>query len=186
MDHDTIEYERSVYTVWDWMGDVGGLFGTLSILGYYIVSIASQITGNSLVREMIENLFLIEASKRWTEDADIGTWLRRRKPVKFVRYNLLKCSRDKTHHQLKDKVEKELDIIEYLKKQMINEVSQRLLFTRLQRHLFRHQASAFVLPKKSEKRASHLTCDDKTSSSWEPVEYLYDEEADERNTEYHR
>ena len=61
MNLDSTEFERSVYTVWDWMGDVGGLFGTLTILGAQIVSITSYISGNSLVRELIENLYFVEA-----------------------------------------------------------------------------------------------------------------------------
>ena len=81
---DSTEYERSVYTVWDWMGDVGGLFGTLSIIGAQIVSLTSYISGNSLMRELIERLYFVEASTRSYEmSVDIGTWLKQRKRVKF-------------------------------------------------------------------------------------------------------
>ena len=77
MSTDTVSHERSVYTVWDWMGDVGGLFGTLSIIGAQIVSLTSYISGNSLMRELIERLYFVEAStRRYEMSADIGTWLK--------------------------------------------------------------------------------------------------------------
>ena len=49
MSLDSTAYERSVYTVWDWMGDVGGLYGTLAIIGHYIVTLRqSDAFGNTL------------------------------------------------------------------------------------------------------------------------------------------
>ena len=57
MHSDTVVYERSVYTMWDWLGDIGGLFGTLHILGGYIISIISYLTGSSAARSLIGNLF---------------------------------------------------------------------------------------------------------------------------------
>ena len=131
MNFKSTEFERSVYTVWDWMGDVGGLFGTLSILGAKIVTIVSYISGNSLTRELIENLYFVEAPRRWMEMSDIGTWLKRRKPAKFETFNVFRCHRDDNYNRQSYELEKELDIVNFLRKQMIGKVTQRLVFTRL-------------------------------------------------------
>ena len=57
MSLDSTSFERSVYTLWDWMGDVGGLYGSLTIIGHYIVALMSYITGHGIIKEIIESLY---------------------------------------------------------------------------------------------------------------------------------
>ena len=67
MSLDTIEYKRSVYTVWDWLGDIGGLYGTLLILGSYLVTFFKFIAGDGVILRLIEGLFLFEANKKYRD-----------------------------------------------------------------------------------------------------------------------
>ena len=75
MSLDSIDYERSVYTLWDWMGDVGGLFGSLTIIGHCIVSMTQYITGHGIVQEIIESIYRLEAPRSQVNVNDISAWL---------------------------------------------------------------------------------------------------------------
>ena len=83
MSLDSISYERSVYTLWDWMGDVGGLYGTLTIIGHYAVALVSYITGHGIVKEIIESLYRREAPKSVADLGDIGSLIKSRRSLKF-------------------------------------------------------------------------------------------------------
>ena len=122
MSLDSTAYERSVYTVWDWMGDVGGLYGTLAIIGHYIVTLMSYVTGHGIVKEIIESLYRREAQRSSIDVNDIGTWMRNRRPLKFNSFSLLRCSKADQHSRLRNKVEKELDVVRFLRKQMIDKI----------------------------------------------------------------
>ena len=50
---DTKQYSRSVYSVLDFFGDVGGLFDMLNLIGQVFISIFSVILGNGLDRFLI-------------------------------------------------------------------------------------------------------------------------------------
>ena len=78
------------------------------------------------------------------------------------------------------KIDKELDVAEFIKHQFINKVSRRLIFTRLQRHLMRHQVREFVLDEK------HKHSSEADSSDCEPDEFLHDKDTVEFNQTFHR
>ena len=94
MSLNTIEYSRSVYTVWDLLGDVGGLYGTLFILGNYIVFFFKFIAGDGVILRLIEGLFLFEANKKYKRDKDNGNWLKYRKQANVSSWSFLRCRRD--------------------------------------------------------------------------------------------
>ena len=45
---DVLIEERSIYTFWDLLGDIGGLFGSLTFLGSIYVSIINLIIGSRM------------------------------------------------------------------------------------------------------------------------------------------
>ena len=74
MHPDVIQQERSVYTVWDLFGDVGGLFDMLSYIGQWLVGLISLVSGSPLNRFIFARLFMLEgkasetSSKRWRNE----------------------------------------------------------------------------------------------------------------------
>ena len=60
LDLDVIEQVRSIYTIWDVLGDIGGLVEMLRYLCYPII-IVTQIASNSGIRSLLfESLFKIQ------------------------------------------------------------------------------------------------------------------------------
>ena len=118
-----------MYTLWDWMGDVGGLYGSLYIIGHLVVVLIQVITGQGIIQEIIESLYQLEAPRSQMNVHEIKTWLKRRQPLRFSSWSFLKCRRDERHARLNKKVEKELDIVRFLKKQMSSQIAFRLIFT---------------------------------------------------------
>ena len=47
-------YVRSTYTILDLLGDVGGLFGSLQFFGGLIVSLIFSLTGDPILKFLIE------------------------------------------------------------------------------------------------------------------------------------
>ena len=51
-----VEHQRSIYTVFDFLGDIGGLYGTLSVIGYGIVFAYSNLLHNGLNTYIFKSL----------------------------------------------------------------------------------------------------------------------------------
>ena len=47
-------YKRSIYTFFDWLGDVGGLLDGLRIIGYIVMSGSRLVTGNPLIPLLVD------------------------------------------------------------------------------------------------------------------------------------
>ena len=60
MDLTTEEHKRDVFTVWDCLGQVGGLYGILCPLGAVIVYVCNFLIGSSLDRFITRQLFKFE------------------------------------------------------------------------------------------------------------------------------
>ena len=57
MSLDLIEHERAIYTIFDLLGDIGGLSDILFKLGGILVWIISFLTGSGLDRLLVSSLF---------------------------------------------------------------------------------------------------------------------------------
>ena len=64
MHPDIVEQNRTVYTFWDVMGDLGGLYDALKLLVGLFVSITSTLTGSSLNRFLISKIFKFDRKKK--------------------------------------------------------------------------------------------------------------------------
>ena len=59
LDGDIQKYTRTVYSMWDLLGDIGGLFDILKQLAWPILYLGSLIFGSGLEGLMIESLFKV-------------------------------------------------------------------------------------------------------------------------------
>ena len=68
------------------MGDIGGLFDAMKVLGHFLISFAASITGSSLDRFLISKLFKFEKkkTKQYSEfEGDVKKQIERRTPAQF-------------------------------------------------------------------------------------------------------
>ena len=65
---DSVMYKRSIYTFFDWLGDVGGLMDALRLIGQFLMTLYTLIIGNPLSAFLVSSLFKrgrnIKARKR--------------------------------------------------------------------------------------------------------------------------
>ena len=55
LDQDQTNFDRSVYAILDYFGDVGGLLGFLSLFGKFLMSFSpTESTSNKLVRRLFK------------------------------------------------------------------------------------------------------------------------------------
>lgn len=134
------------------MGDIGGLFDAMKLLGHFLISFATFVAGSGLDRFLISQLFKFEKKKNRrysTFDNDAKKQIGRRVPAKFNACRWLLQWRQKDassmFDQATDRLSKELDIVNFLKRLMIDGIQRRTLFTRADRYLMKHQAHPFVL-----------------------------------------
>ena len=64
MSSDRDSHKRTIYGVWDFLGDVGGLFDMLRLIALHIISLSESLFGNGLSRYLIAALFKTENKKR--------------------------------------------------------------------------------------------------------------------------
>ena len=75
LDLDAIEQVRSIYTIWDVLGDIGGLLEMLKYLCYPLI-IASQLIDNNGLRGLLfKSLFKVQVK---TEADDIFSHIKSR------------------------------------------------------------------------------------------------------------
>ena len=63
-----------------------------------------------------------------------------------------------------ERIAKHLDVVHIIRNQMINEVTRRLLFTKLERYLMRQQQRPFTLSSKKVKSSD--------TSDFDPLDYV--------------
>ena len=57
MSLDTIVHNRTIYNVFDWLGDIGGLLGILSSIGMFLMSTLTFCVGSQMEKYLITDLF---------------------------------------------------------------------------------------------------------------------------------
>ena len=65
MDLNVKQNLRSVYTFWDFLGEVGGLYGILLVFGNFLVYIFNTISGSSLNMFLHAKLFALERKEKY-------------------------------------------------------------------------------------------------------------------------
>ena len=59
IDHDAIEMTRQVYTIWDALGDIGGLMDMLRLVGYPLIGLSNFLLGSGLSQFLFAALFKV-------------------------------------------------------------------------------------------------------------------------------
>ena len=110
MSLDLVAYSRSIYSILDFLGDVGGLYSILLDLGIILVTIQSFVFGSFLEKFLRLNIF-----KRYS------IMMKENNKVSKNRCSGL-CLQDKSIRKFKKRaklrIEKELDIVNFMKKQL--------------------------------------------------------------------
>ena len=63
MHQDTVTHTRVVYTFWDFLSDIGGLFDSLKYIVIPIISLVHAVLGNQLDRYLISRLLKFEVER---------------------------------------------------------------------------------------------------------------------------
>ena len=92
-------FSRAVFSFWDFLGDVGGLYDMLILIGGQIVALIQLVIGSGLNRFLIRNLFQVDKNVKTIQPHQSTTLVERiasalslRKPAKFRI-----CARDKSN-----------------------------------------------------------------------------------------
>ena len=83
-------HHRSIYTIWDFFGDVGGLFDMLALLATPIFWFVTLIIGSGSDRFLIKTLFKVQ--RKMNDSHKVEDYIKRRKPLRAKRCNWI-CDR---------------------------------------------------------------------------------------------
>ena len=121
-----IHHNRAVYSVLDWLGDVGGLYSILIGLGHFIVTtVYSFIFGSRLETFLITRIFKTKLLKS-TENQNLDNLI-----IDSSHKRLIKKQR-----QLAGETAfKKLDLVAFLRKQIQLDIIVKLLFSKRDRYL---------------------------------------------------
>ena len=152
-----VVHKRSIYSILDFLADVGGIFDMMKAIGFQLVSFSTLVTGNLLNRFLVASIFKVNTSKssgHRTNNEDRR--VKKRKPALFKALKWFLCFGDRgakrLYKQATEVVANEIDIIKFLGYQMIGNIHRRLVFTKTERGLIRHQFDPFVLDKRFPQR----------------------------------
>ena len=104
---------RSVYTIWDVLGDIGGLIDMLYLLGKPVLIILQVILGSGMSQFLLKSLFVVQKK---TNEADVFSQINSRKPFKMRLcgrlFNKSNWSKTKRAQSL---IDEQLDIVSFLR-----------------------------------------------------------------------
>ena len=153
-------HQRTVYSLLDLLGDVGGLIDCLNIIGTFVVWI---FTGNRLTEFMVTRLFLIDKRSRKENDQDNGDnkatleSIKKRKKLKESSFPSPFCfwqKKRKLIEMANMRIEKELDVLNYFRKLKKLELLLSIIFTKQERFLLNKQRCFTVSKCQLEKNES--------------------------------
>ena len=115
----------------------------LKLMGEFLMVLIQLASGSGLNRYLVANLFKVNSKKDGKKKADlIENSIARRKPAKFNVCNFLYRWNDSIDERrfaiAEERISREIDIVSFLRHQMIDDVARRLLFTRMERYLIRN------------------------------------------------
>ena len=100
----------------------------LKFLAYPILSLISLLSGSGLENYLLTSLFKVQ--KKLHGDENLRKVIERRKPLKVAFCNWLLKRRNRRHQNKASAImTQELDIVNFLRKQFVLGLTQKLLFT---------------------------------------------------------
>ena len=79
LDLDSVEHVRRVYTIWDVLGDTGGLIDMLCLLCKPLIILYHGIVGSGMTRFLIQSLFVLQKK---VNKPDVFSQIKRRTQFK--------------------------------------------------------------------------------------------------------
>ena len=150
MDRDVKHISRSIYTLLDFISDVGGLSGALHVIGSYVLWL---IVGDGLLRYLLTNIFSIDMHKEADLDditvAKTKEQIRKRFKIKPPKCTSPFCLSRRVRFvrvQGKTKIEKQMDVLTVIKNFMKFDVVLKVLFDKQERYLLRNIRSFTITP----------------------------------------
>ena len=80
LNFDSVTETRQIYTIWDFLGEVGGLMDMLKLIGQPLISLIHIIFGSGLSRLLFRSLFMVQCKN---SKNDLLLHLKHRKPLKI-------------------------------------------------------------------------------------------------------
>ena len=167
MDQQRKIYERTVYTLFDFLGELGGLQGAMLQIAQVLVFLYGLLMPDTLTMDLMRRLFIIEEEPgripRTTEER-INS-LEQRVPYKPAFYRLLCPCLSRNRREKKkfddgvDVIEDSLDVVNFIRLSIMMKAALSVLFDGNQRLLLRH-TKKFVLPAKKQISDKHSTTND--------------------------
>ena len=149
MDDNLHLHNRSIYTVWDFFGDVGGLFDMLVILAQPIFWLGTMVMGSGLDGFLIEALFNVQ--KKFDKQHKVEDYIKRRKPLAVKRCNWIYDRQNRRLSNIaKSSIDDQLDIVNFIRHQFASHISHKLHFSKVERYLILKQATPFVIKEKDQ------------------------------------
>ena len=149
-------HTRSIYTALDWLGDVGGLIDGLRIIGTFSMTLYSFIVGSSVEKYILQSVFKKgHRNERYDEsEQSILKSIAARKSMRIPTI-LFGCLGSRKERALRkkgiDRAFRELDIDQFIKKQLQLKMMMRTIFTQTERFLLK-SSRALTLRQEHHKR----------------------------------
>ena len=161
---DETAHNRAIYTLFDLLGDIGGLLEMMTYLAQIVWSIVNRLSGSQLTKYLIGVLFFTDrVFVTNQEERKLGQTTLKHDLVKSVksqqRISFSCClrmrskrSRDlrriKQFEKGENRIANELDIVHFIRQQKITQVALKHLFNKVEYFLMKRQPS-FVLDSNS-------------------------------------
>ena len=139
-------HKRTSYSYFDLLGDIGGLFASFKLIGFFILSVISLIQGSQINRFIMETIFMkdgfhVSSRKDLNTDheqekmAKAVKVISMKQPIRFGRCSLACClnrSEMKLQKRGYKRVQRELDLVRFIRNQKLFEIAFQTLFTKFQ------------------------------------------------------
>lgn len=115
LETDAVNEVRQIYTIWDVLGDIGGLADMLELLGWPIITFTHAILGSGISRAFLQSLFKVQGK---TESTDVCSHIKERSQLRVKLCSWLTDRRARVRmDKAQSLIDYELDILQFLRNQ---------------------------------------------------------------------
>ena len=133
LETDAVREVRQIYTIWDVLGDIGGLSDMLQLICWPIITLFHLLLGNGINLTLLQHLFKVQKK---VDSTDVISQIRQRKSLKIKLCNwLLNRKKKLKFEKAQIIIDQELDVLQFLKNQFAMQTVIKLLFTKVERYL---------------------------------------------------
>ena len=142
----------------------------LKYIAYPILFLVNLVLGSSgLEATLIQSIFKIQ--KRYKDNTSLNDIINERKPLKVHLFNYMRNMHNMRQQRMASSIiQDELDIANFLRRQLVTKIAHKTLFTNKERYLMNHQADPFVIKTKTEP----IVVKAKTEGTGTPLPYSLD------------